>query len=263
MTLVKQSLLALVLATAAVVAQASDVSKRVLFVGNSFSYFNNGIQNHYGNLIRANGDWITGTHYTRLKTISGGRLDEHGPGLKLLIERANKRKPYDGVVIQGYSNGPIDGKRSNRFFDGADQLANYLNSQKIKPYFFATWAYGGMPTMMPKLEAGYASLAKKHNGTLLPVGRAFEMAQKAYPEINLYSADVKGVEDGKVVYKPILKHPSMAGTYLAAATIYATIQKRSPEGNIYTAGLPVDVATKLQTIAYQAAVAASDKSANQ
>jgi PKD repeat protein len=55
--------------------------------------------------------------------------------------------------------------------------------------------------------------------------------------INLYSSDNS--------------HPSVAGTYLAACTFYATIFETSPVGLSYTGGLNTAQAAFLQQIAYQ------------
>jgi hypothetical protein len=47
------------------------------------------------------------------------------------------------------------------------------------------------------------------------------------------------------------KHPTLAGTYLAACVFYAVLNENSPEGIAYTAGLdPVDAAF-LQHIAWE------------
>jgi hypothetical protein len=43
----------------------------------------------------------------------------------------------------------------------------------------------------------------------------------------------------------------VAGTYLAAATVYAALFKKSPQGLKYTAGLDGDTAGFLQTVAWQ------------
>mgnify|MGYP007115114626 CR=1 FL=1 len=56
------------------------------------------------------------------------------------------------------------------------------------------------------------------------------------PDINLYAPDKR--------------HPSLADTYLSACTVYATLYRKSPVGLPYTAGLPADVATALQTAAW-------------
>ena len=44
---------------------------------------------------------------------------------------------------------------------------------------------------------------------------AFHEVNKNYPSINLYTKD--------------LRHPSPAGTYLAAAVLFGSIYKKSPE----------------------------------
>jgi len=58
----------------------------------------------------------------------------------------------------------------------------------------------------------------------------------AKPDLELYVADKR--------------HPSLAGTYLAAATTYAALWGKSPVGLSYTAGLPADVVQVLQKAAW-------------
>ena len=72
---------------------------------------------------------------------------------------------------------------------------------------------------------------------MIPAGLAFARSVARKPDLNLYVADKR--------------HPSLAGTYLAAATSYAALFKRSPVGSSYTAGLPPDVARHLQTVAWE------------
>ncbi|MGL4975195.1 MAG: hypothetical protein ACRC56_07860, partial [Bosea sp. (in: a-proteobacteria)] len=47
------------------------------------------------------------------------------------------------------------------------------------------------------------------------------------------------------------RHPTLAGTYLGAATVYAAIFQKSPVGLKYTAGLAPDVAQHLQEVAWE------------
>jgi hypothetical protein len=55
---------------------------------------------------------------------------------------------------------------------------------------------------------------------------------------------------GLVLHAADKRHPSVAGTYLAAATVYAALFRKSPEGLKY-AGLDADTARFLQTAAWQ------------
>ena len=78
--------------------------------------------------------------------------------------------------------------------------------------------------------------AGNDNGVLvIPVGLAFAKSIASNPDLNLYVADQR--------------HPSVAGTYLAAATTYTTLFNQSPVGLKYNAGLNPQVASYLQKIA--------------
>ena len=46
------------------------------------------------------------------------------------------------------------------------------------------------------------------------------------------------------------RHPSLAGTYLGAAVVYASPFHKSPVGNTYTASLDPALARHLQTTAW-------------
>ncbi|MGA8391624.1 MAG: hypothetical protein WB775_05755, partial [Burkholderiaceae bacterium] len=70
-----------------------------------------------------------------------------------------------------------------------------------------------------------------------PAGLAFAKSVALKPNLDLYVADKR--------------HPSLAGTYLAACTVYASLFGKSPVGNAYTAGLPADVAAHLQQVAWE------------
>ena len=72
---------------------------------------------------------------------------------------------------------------------------------------------------------------------MIPAGLAFANAIAKQPDTVLYESDKR--------------HPSLAGTYLAACTAYATLFGKSPVGLAYTAGLPADLASRLQTAAWE------------
>ena len=50
---------------------------------------------------------------------------------------------------------------------------------------------------------------------------------------------------------PDKRHPTVAGTYLAAATVYASLFKKSPVGLSEMAGLEPGTARYLQTVAWE------------
>jgi hypothetical protein len=69
------------------------------------------------------------------------------------------------------------------------------------------------------------------------VGLAFARSIKERPAVVLHVKDKQ--------------HPALAGTYLAAATLYAALYGKSPVGSPYTADLDPEVAKYLQGVAWE------------
>ncbi|MBC3765581.1 DUF4886 domain-containing protein [Neptunicella marina] len=225
--------------------------QKVLFVGNSFSYYNNGVQNHVISLIKSAGKWTQGENRYRLKTLSGGKLYEHIKGFSYLMDQP-QGKGWDIVVLQGHSNEAATKKRYPAFDEAAKILVKKAREHKVEPVFFMTWPYKGEPKMTAKIRQGYLKTANQLNALVVPVGLAFAKANQTLPQLELYHADVEGFDDkGEVQYHPVEKHPSMAGTYLAACMFYAAFYQQSPAGLTYTAKLPVETARELQDVAWQ------------
>jgi PKD repeat protein len=91
--------------------------------------------------------------------------------------------------------------------------------------------------MQGRLRDSYVEMGNDNQALIAPVGEAFKYSRMADSTINLYSTDNS--------------HPSIAGTYLAACTFYATIFETTPVGLSYTGGLPAAQAAFLQQIAQQ------------
>ena len=99
-----------------------------------------------------------------------------------------------------------------------------------------SWAYADKPDMTGQLADAYVKAGNDNSMLVIPAGLAFARSIKARPELNLYAADKR--------------YPSLAGTYLGAAVVYASLFRKSPVGNTYTAGLDPAVAKHLQTTAW-------------
>jgi hypothetical protein len=106
-----------------------------------------------------------------------------------------------------------------------------------QPVFFMSWAYADKPEMTAELAEAYTRAGNDNAALVIPAGLAFAAALTQRPGLVLHAADKR--------------HPSVAGTYLAAATVYAALFRKSPEGLTYTAGLDGDTARFLQTVAWQ------------
>ena len=91
--------------------------------------------------------------------------------------------------------------------------------------------------MTAELAEAYTRAANDNDAFVIPAGLAFARALKERPDLVLYASDKR--------------HPSLAGTYLAAATVYAALLKKSPVGPRYTAGLDEPTAKLLQSAAWE------------
>jgi hypothetical protein len=226
---------------------------KVLFLGNSFSFYNNGIHNHLGGLIRANGDWERGKQRLRLLSLSGGHIHEQLSALQATL--AQDSRAWDAVVLQAHSNEAINENKVKRFDASLTSAIEIIKQHNKRAILFMTWAYKGDAQMALSLESVYIEQAKKHKVPLVPVGTAFAKASTLLPDVELYVPDVLGVKQSDAVsvltYREILKHPSTAGTYLAACVFYASLYQQSAEGNPFTAGLDPETALALQKLSWQ------------
>ncbi len=212
----------------------------VLFIGNSFVYYNNSLHGHVRRLTHALEPKQQSRRRFKSLTISGARLEDHLLGARGMIQAFGpneKKGAWDVVVLQGHSREAIEKDRVEAFESAARTLDEWIREIGARPVFFMTWAYADKPEMTSKLAAAYAKIANETVALVVPVGLAFERALAQQPDIVLHTED-------KI-------HPSPLGTYLAANVFYAALYGRSPVGAKYDAGLDAQTATFAQRIAWQ------------
>lgn len=232
---------------AATVASPAGPPAAVLWVGNSFFYYNNSLHGHVGQLAAAGGVRVRGTSVT----ISGSGLDWHdlpsllrpnGLGRYSFVGDNEIRfnppgRQYDSVVMMDCSQCPIHPQLKEAFVETVRRDADIARAQGVRPILFMSWAYKDKPEMTRELADAYGAAGRANGAQVIPAGLAFARTIAARPDVELYAADKR--------------HPSLAGTYLAACTSYAALFGRSPVGLGYTAGLPADVARALQVAAWE------------
>jgi hypothetical protein len=249
------SLLALVSISAGVGAQTKPARtdagpepiRSLLWVGNSFFYYNNSMHGHYNELAQAAD---AGGKYRGVSvTISGSGLDWHDvasylqpggigkysfiPGNKIVFNPAGRQ--FDAVIMMDCSQCPIHPQLEGAFHASVKKDAEIVSKYGARPILFMSWAYKDKPEMTAQLAEQYTAAGNANNALVIPAGLAFAKAVARRPSLELYQPD--------------LRHPTLAGTYLAACTSFATIQKKSPVGLKYTAGLDPEVAGFLQSVA--------------
>ena len=211
----------------------NDIAKKVLFIGNSFTYYNNSLHYHVEQLRRNTMSTKAFADYNfRAATIAGGYWFEQQASLESLT----RKKGWNVVVMQGHSREAIDDSKQLTFKSALSESLELLRERGIRPMLFMTWAYQHRPEMIKQLEPRYIELAHELEVTLVPVGSAFARALELRPDLVLHAKD--GI------------HPSRAGTYLAASVFYAMLYKESPEGLKYTMDLDAKDATFLQEVAH-------------
>lgn len=232
-------------------ASGPEQTKAVLWVGNSFFYYNNSMHGHVGQLIQGATSGDKAGHRAVSATISGSGINWHdleshfkpgGVG-SYSFDRNNNvvfntfTKPFDVVLMMDCSQCPIHPQLQKFFYDYAQKNSDIARKNGARPAFFMSWAYQDKPEMTEQLAAEYTKAGRLHNALVVPAGLAFAASIKARPDLNLYVADKR--------------HPSLAGTYLAACTVLASLYKTNPEGNSYTAGLDPETARFLQGVAWR------------
>ncbi|MBU3653319.1 MAG: hypothetical protein FGM44_09585 [Limnohabitans sp.] len=227
--------------------------RSVAYIGNSFFYFNNGIISHLSPMVA---EGMKGHPYrSSMITISGSGFDWHDVDSYFRPNAVGKYsfaadnsvvfntidKLFEASVMMDCSQCPIHPTMKPIFHEYAKKHSDTVRKHGSQPVFFMSWAYADKPEMTEPLAAEYIKAGKAHNALVVPAGLAFAASVARRPDVSLIVADKR--------------HPSLAGTYLAACTVLASVYKMNPVGNRYTAGLPADVAAHLQTVAWQTAQA--------
>ena len=144
----------------------------LLWVGNSFFYFNNSMHGHLGGLLNAAG--VKGVRQTSV-TISGAGLDWHDVGTYLKPGSGMARysftptndvvfnsfdRAYDMVLMMDCSQCPIHPKLQQAFHDTAKADAAIVRQAGAEPALFLSWAYQDQPQMTAQLAEQYAKAGR-------------------------------------------------------------------------------------------------------
>lgn len=223
--------------------------KSAIFIGNSFFYYNNSMHGHLRNIISA-ADKKQSFRGTSV-TISGSGLDWHnveayfqpnGIGRYSFVGdnkvQFNKLdKLFDVAIMMDCSQCPVHPDLKSVFAEYAKKHSDTVRKHGAEPILFMSWAYADAPEMTEQLADAYVKTGNANNAMVIPAGLAFARSIATRPDLNLYVPDKR--------------HPSLMGTYLAANVVYASLFKKSPAGNGYTADLDPAVAKHLQTVAWE------------
>ena len=196
-------------------------TKSILFIGNSYTYFNGGVDVMLKNISLAEGD----TLYTESLTVGSASFSTFCNNPET-FNRIRSRA-WDYVVLQEQSQLPSfpPSQVETECYPFAKRLCDSIraNDSCTQILFFMTWGrengdqsncanYEPLCTydgMQQRLRESYVQMADDNNAIAVPVGLAWKYVRDNYPEIDLYHSDES--------------HPSVAGTYLAALTFCSVI----------------------------------------
>jgi hypothetical protein len=172
---------------------------RVLFVGNSFTYFFN-LPQVVSSMAKSQGVNIM----TRQSTVGGSTLEDHWKGLKgTRTRKLLDSLKWDYVVLNNHSL--ITAEAPDKFMEYSTKFIELVRSKGAKPIIMQTWAYKSNPLLISPIKKEYARLAKATKADMVPAGELFMEARKWRPDLELFHDD---------------KHPSSNGTYLLGLAFF-------------------------------------------
>ena len=194
-----------ILHSSALSAQQDTV--RVLFIGNSYTYFWNLPQ-----VLSAMGESQGVPMIVRQSTVGGSNLEQHwkrerDTQSRDLIENGN----WDYVVMNNHSMSTID--TPDEFDEYGENFVELIKAKGAKPVFYMTWARKGKPEMQNTITKGYTALAERTKSNVVPVGLIWMKSIESRPDVDLYFPDGS--------------HPSPEGTYLNALVFFKFFTRKN------------------------------------
>ncbi len=206
-----KKLLCLCFAFSLIQAQAQEIPKKILFVGNSYTYFWN-LPQTVDLMMESDSVTVIDTDHS---TAGGANWAQHWRGEKGLQTQERIRKgDYDAVILQNHSMSTI--QRADSFQIFGEKLYDLAESTGAEVYLYMTWARAWNPYMQEQITAGYKKFAESTGAHIVPVGPAWQRSSELRPDLALHDPDGS--------------HPNSMGTYLTACVFYTVLTGKSPVG---------------------------------
>ena len=227
-------------------------SCKVLFVGNSFTSFNDLSMVFYQLANAAGRKTVVGMHAPGGVSVGdisqGTSAHMNNPVLFDLIRSQN----WDYLVLQDNQGRFVNNygvfPSSSLVIEGHIRIRDSLKYYHpcAKMIWFAGWGpKSGFPPyassgteLIDKIYNNYIFLQDTAAEVIAPIGPAWKRIIFNYPSINLWDSDDT--------------HPGIFGTFLTAAVIYSTVYKSNPTESAYiVSGISANEAILLKTAAFQ------------
>ena len=201
---------------------AHSVPQNILFIGNSYFYYNDSLHNHVRRMLGEAYPEMTFTF--KSSTISAARLHHHN--FDHLIDHKNLgvKEKYDLIIMQAGSFEFSNSEFRKKYIETVKEFSSKAKNSDIKTALYMFHDY--LPherryreNNLKEVIATHRQAAKETDSLLLPIALAFEKAYAKRGDIKLHHPDGS--------------HPSLLGHYLAAYTIFAYLTNSSPVGLKY------------------------------
>ncbi|MDA0899550.1 MAG: hypothetical protein O3B35_00795 [Proteobacteria bacterium] len=201
---------------------AHSVPQNILFIGNSYFYYNDSLHNHVRRMLGEAYPEMTFTF--KSSTISAARLHHHN--FDHLIDHKNLgvKEKYDLIIMQAGSFEFSNSEFRKKYIETVKEFSSKAKNSDIKTALYMFHDY--LPherryreNNLKEVIATHRQAAKETDSLLLPIALAFEKAYAKRGDIKLHHPDGS--------------HPALLGHYLAAYTIFAYLTNSSPVGLKY------------------------------
>ena len=187
----------------------TTINERILFIGNSFTFYWNLPSLVEKMSIERGLNWDI-THFTVPSATL--KILWNNPDLKSILES----ETYDHVIIQEHSTNILTNANGNSEFYFGQITSLIPDSTQI--HFFSTWMYPSMEQYNINneeypIEETIKQIIEGTTTKIIPIGRAFKLFQSKYPQFNLLMEDDK--------------HPNPNGSYLASCVIFSHLSAES------------------------------------
>ncbi len=192
---------------------------RVLFIGNSYTRFNN-----LPRMVRELSESVERGPVVQAARETHGGFDLRRHWRRRRVRAQIDHGDFDTVVIQDHSLAPIE--HPDRMEEYARRFSERVDATGARLVLFETWARAprsrvyrrlhlhGPEDMLGRVDAAYARVGQEVHAAVSPVGRAWERASVEAPNVTLHRRDGT--------------HPTLAGSYLAACVLYGTLTGNDP-----------------------------------
>jgi hypothetical protein len=214
---------------------------KFLFVGNSVTFWNNGLGYQM--------EQLTSSANPRL-VIEADMVALPGATLETLWAASYAPKwigkgDFDVVVLQEDIPEADPATGVAKFHEYTRKFDAEIKKSGARPVLFMAWSYPSSERLnwitMQEIAQAHRDIARELGIDVAPVGLAFQRAMKERPKLDMYYTD--------------REHPSIYGTYLAVNVVYATVFRQSPVGLGYLpsggSSVTKEEAAFLQRIAWE------------